>query len=128
MEDKELKIENYGWIKFRMGSVDISAFNDEGEGIIYGASICLNVDDGSEDGHWIFMETAIQGNCKFCVSRDAANMVSFLADDVLASVTVFDEEGNELEELDLNSMEHEDEGDDIIDEFLDSETQKPTLH
>jgi hypothetical protein len=126
MEKKTFKIKNYGWIDSKMGSVDLCVFEDDGA-TVYGASISLNLDDESDNGHWVFMETGIMGTCKHCVARNAASMVEMLAGNVLSKVTVFDEDGNDLEELDLNDIEHSHE-EDFLSQFMESEEKNRTLH
>ena len=104
MDEKVLSLSNFDWIDVRMGGIILHKFQDDNEEVAYNVTFLLNIDDKSEDGHFIHMESVITHPDKLAASHMGAQILTaFVGDDgVIANVTVFDENGEEVEEFNLN--------------------------
>lgn len=110
---KTLSVEDYDWLDVRYGCIQITEFEEDGD-VFWGAAVLLNFDDGTEDGHNIFIPTNITDECKLCCAQNAGSFIMALCGHCISIVNVFTEDGDNLGEFDLNSpgfshlSEHED--------------------
>jgi hypothetical protein len=103
--EKNFTIGDFGWMEIRMGGIILHKFQDEENEIdVYNVTFLLNIEDETEDGHFVHVETLITNPDKLAACHMGAQILTaFVGDDaVIATVNVFDENGDEVEEFNLN--------------------------
>lgn len=103
--EKELTIADFGWMEILMGGIILHKFYDEENEIdVYNVTFLLNIEDETEEGHFVHVETMISNPDKLAACHMAAQILTaFVGDNgVIATVNVFDDNGEEVEEFNLN--------------------------
>lgn len=101
MDEKEIStldtitLNKFDWLTTKIGAIQLSLFDDE----VYSATLILWV---NKEEFPLFLETSICCVNEECAILQAYDMLNNLCDKVYTVINVFDENGDELEDMDLN--------------------------
>ena len=103
MEDKILEIEQFGWINPGSGGLILTTYEDDEEDIMYVVTLLVNLDDESEEGHFVHIPTQIESDVKLAACQMGINLLAMIVgeDAIINHVVVFDDNGEEVEQFDL---------------------------
>ena len=119
----DITFSNFDSIDFKLLAIDVFKFlnPDNEEEFVYNASLTLLLD--LEEPSGLSLPTSIYNECPHCCAREALALAIQLADDRVAnSISVFDENFDEVDEFVADELFHEIYGndDDSADENDDS--------
>ena len=124
----DITFSNFDSINFKLLAIDIFKFmNPENEEeFVYNASLTLLLDLDEPKG--LTLPTSIYNECPHCCAREAVALALQLADDrVVNSISVFDEDFNEVGEFSADELFEELYGDVDEDEENDDEDDSPEV-
>ena len=90
-----ITLNQFGWVSVKTGAIQLMMFNDE----VYNASLLIWVNDQEFP---LILETNIWYDDKECVILQAYEMIGNLTDNIYTIISVFNDNGDALEDLDLN--------------------------
>lgn len=95
IEVDTITLNKFDWLTTKVGAIQLSLFDER----VYSATLILWV---NKEEFPLFLETNICCVDEECVILQAHDMLNNLCDRVYTVISVFDENGDELEDLDLN--------------------------
>lgn len=104
----DITFSNFDWIDFKLLAIDVFKFlnPDNEEEFVYNASLTLLLD--LEELSGLTLPTSIYNECPHCCAREALALAIQLADDRIAnSISVFDENFDEVDEFVADELFHE---------------------
>ena len=122
----DITFSNFDSIDFKLLAIDVFKFlnPDNEEEFIYGACLTLLLD--LEEPSGLTLPTSIYNECPHCCAREALVLAIQLADDRVAnSISVFDENFDEVDEFFADELFHEIYG--IDDEPADKNDDSPEV-
>lgn len=117
--NKSFKVDNFTTFSPQAISIDVHILRDDNSGTIYNASLMFHLKTEQDGEDYVTSEAlAIQTNIFLedldeTIKAAARLSVEFFTDELFSKVSVFDDGGNLLEEIDLNRI------------FDDEEVNKP---
>lgn len=90
-----ISFKQFDWLTSKRGAIQLTLFNDE----VYSATLILWV---NEEEFPLILETNILCLDEECVILQAYEIIQNICDSVYTNICVFDEEGDEIEDLYLN--------------------------
>lgn len=107
MEKQEVTIPNYTFFGVKSLVVELHRFEDEDDPeneYIYNVHLSYLLDDGKDDGQDKVVTTITDFwlPCPACLAQDTFDRVSMLFDHICSIVTIWDIEGKEVGEIDMN--------------------------
>lgn len=110
MTDKTMILTQNHLLDVGLGGVTLHIHVDEDGEEYYHAMLTLCVEDGTDEGHWVIMDTTINHPCKVCAAQAAAMTIGTLAEGCVPTVLVFEANIGFKEEFDMTDPpEHLDE-------------------
>lgn len=108
--EKEDTIPNWTYFGSRMAFIDLHRFDDTDPEndfpYIYNATVTFHLDDGEEESEKVItISTDYWLPCASCLATDIAERFSALFDNIHATVSIYDEDGKEVDTIDLNDEE-----------------------
>lgn len=122
----DITFSNFDSIDFKLLAIDVFKFlnPDNEEEFVYNASLTLLLD--LEEPSGLTLPTSIYNECPHCCAREALVLAIQLADDRIAnSISVFDENFDEVDEFVADELFHEIY--DIDDEPADKNDDSPEV-
>ena len=122
----DITFSNFDSIDFKLLAIDVFKFlnPDNEEEFVYNASLTLLLD--LEEPSGLTLPTSIYNECPHCCAREALALAIQLADDRVAnSISVFDENFDEVDEFVADELFHEIYG--IDDEPADKNDDSPEV-
>ena len=122
----DITFSNFDSIDFKLLAIDVFKFlnPDNEEEFVYNASLTLLLD--LEEPSGLSLPTSIYNECPHCCAREALALAIQLADDCIAnSISVFDENFDEVDEFVADELFHEIYG--IDDEPADKNDDSPEV-
>ena len=122
----DITFSNFDSINFKLLAIDVFKFlnPDNEEEFVYNASLTLLLD--LEEPSGLTLPTSIYNECPHCCAREALALAIQLADDrVTNSISVFDENFDEVDEFVADELFHEIY--DIDDELVDKNNDSPEV-
>ena len=104
----DITFSNFDSINFKLLAIDVFKFlnPDNEEEFVYNASLTLLLD--LEEPSGLTLPTSIYNECPHCCAREALALAIQLADDRIAnSISVFDENFDEVDEFVADELFHE---------------------
>ena len=104
----DITFSNFDSIDFKLLAIDVFKFlnPDNEEEFVYNASLTLLLD--LEEPSGLTLPTSIYNECPHCCAREALALAIQLADDRIAnSISVFDENFDEIDEFVADELFHE---------------------
>lgn len=89
-----ITLKQYDWISVKTAAIQLTLFDDE----VYNVSLIIFVNEEFP----LILETNIYCSDEECAILQGYGMITNLADSIFDCISVFDENGDELEDLSLN--------------------------
>ena len=109
MIDKEKTFQDFQFTEIQSAFIQISKIPDDEEGFIYCSGIGLEL--GDKDSITLILDTQLANTCERCLCSDTLQLLGALTDNIYDTVLMFDENGEQIEELSLTDMFDEEDDD-----------------
>lgn len=115
-----LNLDQFSWLSINFAQIQITKhICEEHDSIFYNAQFILFLDNGKEeieddflhDKHPVIIETEIYDSCRYCVASQAFDVLQNITSDIYTTIDLFDQEGNQIESIDIDELGCEDDED-----------------